>query len=83
MRSLGHRKKGRGSVTCPYSEEAERLRAALEAFWEELADESDSFYHVVNTDEAYDDQCIEWWMPIGPFRRLYKATHEAENDNLP
>ena len=69
-------------TTCPNSEEVERLRAALEAFWEELADESESFYHVVNTGKVSDDQCIEWWMPIGPFRRLYKATQEAAHGNI-
>ena len=82
---MSNRQNGIAKVTdCPYSEEAERLRAALEAFWEELANEAhESFYHVVNTDKVEDDKDIEWWMSIGPFRRLYKATHEAENDNLP
>ena len=74
-----------------HSEELNALEArlavvmgALETFWDELANEChEAFYFVVNTHRVGDDKDIEWWMPIGPFRRLYKATKEARHDNLP
>ena len=56
----------------------EAVLGALEAFWRELSEEDeyafDAVVHVGGRDDKDDDQCVEWWVPIGTFRRLYRAT---------